>query len=101
MGRVLAARRIPERSRACAAPRPRRPRRVGFPPAVRESVPVNALVDGPFLVQDVRGYPAVKVKVRDAAGVALVRAVRDAVGAGVGRAGRRQRRVGRRHRGAR
>ena len=56
----------------------------GFPPAVRDSVPVNALVDGPFLVQDVRGYPAVKVKVRDAAGVALVRAVRDAVGPGVG-----------------
>jgi O-succinylbenzoate synthase len=57
---------------------------LGFPPAVRDSVPVNALVDGPFLVQDVRGFPAVKVKVRDAAGVALVRAVRDAVGPGVG-----------------
>jgi O-succinylbenzoate synthase len=56
----------------------------GFPRAVRESVPVNALVDGPFLVQDVRGYPAVKVKVRDASGVALVRAVREAVGPGVG-----------------
>jgi O-succinylbenzoate synthase len=56
----------------------------GFPPAVRDSVPVNALVDGPFLVQDVRGFPAVKVKVRDATGVALVRAVREAVGAGVG-----------------
>jgi O-succinylbenzoate synthase len=47
---------------------------------VRDTVPVNALVDGPFLVQDVRGYPAVKVKVRDATGVALVRAVREAVG---------------------
>ncbi len=56
----------------------------GFPRAVRESVPVNALVDGPFLVQEVRGYPAVKVKVRDASGVALVRAVREAVGPGVG-----------------
>jgi O-succinylbenzoate synthase len=57
---------------------------VGFPPAVRDSVPVNALVDGPFLVQDVRGFPAVKVKVRDARGVALVRAVREAVGPDVG-----------------
>jgi o-succinylbenzoate synthase len=56
----------------------------GFPPAVRDVVPVNALVDGPFLVQDVRGFPAVKVKVRDAAGIALVRAVRDAVGPDVG-----------------
>ena len=57
---------------------------VGFPPAVRDSVPVNALVDGPFLVQDVRGFPAVKVKVRDASGLALVRAVREAVGPDVG-----------------
>jgi O-succinylbenzoate synthase len=57
---------------------------IGFPPALRESVPVNALVDGPFLVHDVRGYPAVKVKVRDASGVALVRAVRDAVGPDAG-----------------
>ncbi len=56
---------------------------IGFPPAVRDSVPVNALVDGPFLVQDLRGFPAVKVKVRDAGGVALVRAVREAVGPGV------------------
>ena len=56
----------------------------GFPHAVRGSVPVNALVDGPFLVQDVRGYPAVKVKVRDAGGIALVRAVREAVGPDVG-----------------
>ena len=67
----------------------------------RDSVPVNALVDGPVLVQDVRGFPAVKVKVRDAPGVALVRG-----GARRGRtrrrrAGRRQRRVGRRHRGRR
>ncbi len=57
--------------------------RDGFPPAHRDTIPVNALVDGPFSVQDVRGYPAVKVKVRDAAGVALVGAVRDAVGPGV------------------
>lgn len=56
----------------------------GFPRPARAAVPVNALVDGPFLVQDVRGFPAVKVKVRDAAGIALVRAVRDAVGPAVG-----------------
>jgi O-succinylbenzoate synthase len=56
----------------------------GFPAPVRDCVPVNALVDGPFLVQDVRGFSAVKVKVRDAAGFALVRAVRDAVGPDVG-----------------
>jgi len=42
------------------------------------------LVDGPFSVQDVRGFAAVKVKVRDASGIALVSAVRDAVGGGVG-----------------
>jgi o-succinylbenzoate synthase len=53
---------------------------VGFPAPRRDTVPVNALVDGPFLVHAVRGFPAVKVKVRDATGVALVRAVRDAVG---------------------
>jgi o-succinylbenzoate synthase len=56
----------------------------GSPPAVRDHVPVNALVDGPFSVQALRTYPAVKVKVRDAAGLALVAAVRDAVGPGVG-----------------
>ena len=56
----------------------------GSPPAVRDHVPVNALVDGPFSVQALRAYPAVKVKVRDAAGLALVDAVRDAVGPGVG-----------------
>lgn len=54
--------------------------RDGFPTSVRSEVPVNALVDGPFLVESIRGYPAVKVKVRDATGVALVAAVRDAVG---------------------
>lgn len=57
--------------------------RDGFPPPVRDSVPVNALVDGPFLVQEIRGYPAVKVKVRDASGIALVAAVREALGPGV------------------
>jgi O-succinylbenzoate synthase len=46
-------------------------------------VPVNALVDGPFQVQDIRGFPAVKVKVQDAAGISLVAAVRDAIGPGV------------------
>lgn len=56
---------------------------LGFPPAVRDVVPVNALVDGPFSVQDVRGFPAVKVKVRDARGIALLGAVRDAVGSKV------------------
>jgi O-succinylbenzoate synthase len=58
--------------------------RRGFPPPVRDAVPVNALVDGPFAVAEVRAFPAVKVKVRDAAGIALVRAVRDAVGPDVG-----------------
>ena len=53
---------------------------IGFPPALRASIPVNALVDGAFSVAEIRTYPAVKVKVRDAAGVALVAAVRDAVG---------------------
>jgi O-succinylbenzoate synthase len=55
----------------------------GFPAPVRDAIPVNALVDGPFLVQEIRRYPAVKVKVRDAQGVALVAAVRDALGPGV------------------
>ncbi len=52
----------------------------GFPAPVRDAVPVNALVDGPFAVAELRGFPAVKVKVRDASGIALVAAVRDAVG---------------------
>jgi O-succinylbenzoate synthase len=47
---------------------------------VRDTVPVNALVDGPFAVVEVRAFPAVKVKVRDASGISLVAAVRDAVG---------------------
>ena len=53
---------------------------LGFPPPVRDTVPVNALVDGPFEIAEVRAFPAVKVKVRDAAGISLVAAVRDAVG---------------------
>jgi O-succinylbenzoate synthase len=57
--------------------------RDGFPAPVRSVVPVNALVDGPFFVQEIRGYPAVKVKVRDAAGVALVASVREALGPSV------------------
>jgi O-succinylbenzoate synthase len=55
----------------------------GFPPAVRDTIPVNALVDGPFLVDDLRGFPAVKVKVRDLGGIALLAAVRNAVGPSV------------------
>jgi O-succinylbenzoate synthase len=47
---------------------------------VRDAVPVNALVDGPFALAEVRAFPAVKVKVRDASGISLVAAVRDAVG---------------------
>jgi len=53
--------------------------RLGFPPAVRASIPVNVLVDGYFTVEEIRTYPAVKVKVRNAASVGLVAAVRDAV----------------------
>jgi len=56
---------------------------VGFPAPVRDVVPVNALVDGPFDARVVRGYPAVKVKVRDARSEALVRSVREAVGPNV------------------
>jgi o-succinylbenzoate synthase len=55
----------------------------GFPVPRRDAVPVNALVDGPFAVAEVRAFPAVKVKVRDASGISLVAAVRDAVGAHV------------------
>ncbi len=54
--------------------------RDGFPIPVRDAIPVNALVDGPFLVAEIRAFPAVKVKVRDAVGMSLVAAVRDAVG---------------------
>jgi o-succinylbenzoate synthase len=54
----------------------------GFPPARRDTVPVNALVDGAFAVAEIRRFPAVKVKVRTAADVSMVAAVRDAVGLG-------------------
>ena len=54
---------------------------VGWPAARRSSVPVNALVTGPtFDPADLAAYPAVKVKVGPGDGVALVAAVRDAVG---------------------
>jgi o-succinylbenzoate synthase len=52
------------------------------PPSHRSEIPVNVLVDGPFDVAEIRRYPTVKVKVRDARGVNLVAAVRDAVGPG-------------------
>jgi O-succinylbenzoate synthase len=58
--------------------------RDGWPPAARDTVPVNALVDsGPVDPGALNGFPAVKVKVgrtdpRD--DVDLVAAVRDAVG---------------------
>ena len=69
LGRVLAARRatraIPRRCRAAAE----EAARDGFPPACATSVPVNALVDGPFVgAGRCAAIPAVKVKVRDAAG---------------------------------
>ena len=56
---------------------------VGFPPPRRDTVPVNALVDGPFLVEEIRRFPAVKVKVRTVADASRVAAVRDAVGPSV------------------
>jgi O-succinylbenzoate synthase len=53
----------------------------GWPAATRDSVPVNALVDGPgFDPAGLAGFPAVKVKVRTPDDVELVAAVRDAVG---------------------
>lgn len=57
---------------------------VGWPAARRDTVPVNALVTGPgFAPASLLGYPAVKVKVRDRGDVALVAAVREAVGPSV------------------
>ncbi|MEX1006930.1 MAG: enolase C-terminal domain-like protein [Acidimicrobiia bacterium] len=54
---------------------------LGFPPALRDAVPVNALVDGPrFDGAMLREFPAVKVKVGSPGDVELVAAVRDAVG---------------------
>ena len=69
MGRVLAARRatraIPRR--AGALPRRRRP--LGFPPAVRDDgAGERAGRRARSRCRTLRGYPAVKVKVRDAAG---------------------------------
>lgn len=59
----------------------------GWPPRVRDAVPVNALVaDGPISAAALAGFPAVKVKVGRADredDVARVGAVRDAVGRGV------------------
>jgi O-succinylbenzoate synthase len=55
--------------------------RLGFPPARRTEVPVNALVDGRgFDAERLRGYPAVKVKVGSPGDVELVAEVRDAIG---------------------
>jgi o-succinylbenzoate synthase len=53
----------------------------GWPAPRRDTVPVNALVDGPgFDAEALRSFPAVKVKVRSLRDVDLVAAVRDAVG---------------------
>lgn len=55
--------------------------RLGFPRALRDEVPVNALVDRPdFDADELRGYPAVKVKVGTPGAVDLVARVRDMVG---------------------
>ncbi len=54
---------------------------LGFPPARRSDVPVNALVNGPgFDAEYVREFPAVKVKVGSAGDAELVAEVRDAIG---------------------
>ncbi len=54
---------------------------LGFPPARRDDVPVNALVSGPgFDVEALRAFPAVKVKVGSRGDVDLVAHVRDAIG---------------------
>jgi len=53
----------------------------GWPAAVRDTVPVNALVtDAAFDVGALAEYPAVKVKMKEPGDVDLVAAVRDAVG---------------------
>jgi O-succinylbenzoate synthase len=58
--------------------------RLGFPPPVREEVPVNALVDHPsFDPAALHGFSAVKVKVRTRDDFDLVARVRDVVGADV------------------
>ena len=54
---------------------------LGYPPARRNAVPVNALVSGPgFDAAALRGFPAVKVKVGSPGDVDLVARVRDAIG---------------------
>jgi O-succinylbenzoate synthase len=62
--------------------------RDGWPSPVRDAVPVNALVDdGPVDAATLVGFPAVKVKVgrpNPDDDVALVAAVRDVIGPGVG-----------------
>ena len=56
----------------------------GFPPAHRQLVAVNTLVDGPnFNAAALLGFAAVKVKVRSPADIDVVVAVRDAIGPGV------------------
>lgn len=58
--------------------------RHGFPPGVRDEVPVNALVDRrDFDATALRDAPAVKVKVGRPGDLDLVAAVRDAIGPGV------------------
>jgi O-succinylbenzoate synthase len=57
---------------------------LGFPPARRNAIPVNALVAGPdFDAERLRSFPAVKVKVTAPEDVDLVARVRDVVGARV------------------
>ena len=54
---------------------------LGFPPARRDAVPVNALVNARgFDTERLREFPAVKVKVGSPGDVDLVAEVRDAVG---------------------
>jgi O-succinylbenzoate synthase len=54
---------------------------LGFPPARRDDVAVNALVNGPgFDVERLSEFPAVKVKVGSPGDVELVSEVRDAIG---------------------
>jgi O-succinylbenzoate synthase len=54
---------------------------LGFPPARRDDVPVNALVNAPgFDAERLRDFPAVKVKVGSPGDVELVAEVRDAIG---------------------
>ncbi len=57
---------------------------LGFPPAVRDEVAVNALVEGPgFDPAALAGFSCVKVKVGSPGDTDLVAAVREAVGPGV------------------